>query len=266
MSVDVVLVAASAVHVLRARTGTLLGGAEVVDPAQHLWDRVSATQPVPSGMTILVTAVVAVLLVVVPALWARTRHAVTLVHEGAHATAAVLTGRRLTGVRLHSDTSGLTLSVGRPSGAGMVTTVLAGYVGPGLLGVGAAALLHVGHAVGLLWLLLLALAVMLVQIRNWFGLWSVLVSGVLLVAVTWWAAPQWQVAFAYLLTWFLLVAAPRPVIELQQLRRRRRTSGSDADVLARLTHLPGLLWVGVFLAVDVAALALGAWLLVPLAP
>lgn len=262
MSLDVVLVAASASLALPVRADALVGVVSV-DPAPHLWERVSATQPTPSGTTILVTAVAALLLVVVPVLWARTRHAVTLVHEGAHATAAVLTGRRLTGIRLHSDTSGLTLSVGRPSGAGMVTTVLVGYVGPGLLGVGAAALLHVGHAVGLLWLLLLALVVMLVQIRNWFGLWSVLVSGVLLVAVTWWATPEWRVAFAYLVTWFLLVAAPRPVIELQQLRRRRRTSGSDADVLARLTHLPGLVWVGVFFVVDVAALAVGAWLLVP---
>jgi hypothetical protein len=33
--------------------------------------------------------------------------------------------------------------------------------------------------------------------------------------------------------------------------------GSDADQLARLTGLPGLAWVGVFLLVDVAALLLG---------
>ena len=43
-------------------------------------------------------------------------------HEAGHALTAVLTGRRLTGIRLHSDTSGLTLSTGRPSGPGMVAT------------------------------------------------------------------------------------------------------------------------------------------------
>jgi hypothetical protein len=242
--------------VAKAAPDSLLG------PVQQLWDRATATQAAPLGTIVLVTALAAVLLVVIPVLWAWTRHAVTLVHEGSHATAAVLTGRRLSGIRLHSDTSGLTVSVGRPRGFGMVMTAMAGYVGPALLGLGAAALLGAGHAVGLLWLLLVALAVMLVQIRNWFGLWSVVVSGVLIVVVTSWAEPAVQVAFAYLLTWFLLIAAPRPVVELQQSRRRRRTGGSDADVLAGLTHLPGLVWVGVFLVIDVGALVLGGgWLL-----
>ena len=234
------------------------------DPVATIWDRAIAVQPAPTGQVIAATAVVAFLLVATPAAWARTRHAVTIVHEGAHATAAVLTGRRLTGIRLHSDTSGLTVSVGRPTGAGMVTTVLVGYLGPGLLGLGAAALLASGHAVGLLWLLLAALFVLIVQVRNWFGLWSMLVFGTLIVAITWWAPVEVQVAFAYLVTWFLLIGAPRPVIELHQLRRRRRTSGSDADVLARLTHLPGIVWVGFFLVVDVGALAVGAWLLLRL--
>ena len=40
----------------------------------------------------------------------------------------------LTGIRLHSDTSGLTLSVGRPSGVGMVVTTAAGYLTPSLVG------------------------------------------------------------------------------------------------------------------------------------
>ncbi|MCR6492953.1 M50 family metallopeptidase [Cellulomonas sp. P24] len=239
-------------------------GPHLLSPVVPLWERASAVQPPPSGQVIAATAAVAFLLVAVPGLWARTRHAVTIVHEGAHATAAVLTGRRLTGIRLHSDTSGLTVSVGRPTGAGMVTTVLVGYIGPALLGLGSAALLRAGHAVGLLWLLLVALLVLIVQVRNWFGLWSMLVFGALIVAVTWWASAEVQVAFAYLVTWFLLIAAPRPVIELQRLRRRRRTSGSDADVLARLTHLPGLVWVGFFLVVDVGALGLGGWWLLGL--
>ena len=41
---------------------------------------------------------------------------VTITHEGAHGVAAFVTGRRLQGIRLHSDTSGLTISSGRPSG------------------------------------------------------------------------------------------------------------------------------------------------------
>jgi hypothetical protein len=51
------------------------------------------------------------------------------------------------------------------------------------------------------------------------------------------------------------------VLELQR-DRRRRGSSNDADQLARLTGLPGGVWVGAFGLVAVGALALGGWLLV----
>jgi hypothetical protein len=175
---------------------------------------------------------------------------------------ALVTGRRLAGIRLHSDTSGLTVSAGRPRGLGMVLTCAAGYTGPGLFGLGAAALLASGHAVGLLWALLALLALLLVQIRNWYGLWSVLVTGAVVAAATVWLPPHGQVAFAAAGTWFLLLAAPKAVLELQRSRRRRAAPDSDADQLARLTHVPAILWVGLFLLVDLGALALGGWWLV----
>lgn len=227
----------------------------------QVWARIAAQQTAPASAVVVATALGAGALVGVPSLWPLTRHVITIAHEGSHGAVAVLTGRRLAGIRLHSDTSGLTVSAGRRRGPGMITTVLAGYVGPALLGLGAAALLAGGHAVAVLWAALLLLALLLAQIRNWFGLWSVLVTGAAVFAVTWWAGPAVQSCFAYLLTWFLLLAAPRPVVELQSWRRRGRAGDSDADQLARLTRLPGLIWVGVFLAVTLGCLALGAaWL------
>jgi hypothetical protein len=228
----------------------------------RFWTRVTATVPDLSPTVLLATAAVAALLILSPTLWHIARHAVTIAHEGAHGLVALGAGRRLSGIRLHSDTSGLTLSAGRPTGIGMVLTCAAGYTGPGLFGLGAAALLAAGHAVGLLWALLGLLALLLVQIRNWYGLWSVLVTGGVVFAATWWLPPNGQAAFASLATWFLLLAAPRTVVELQSARRRRGARDSDADQLARLTGLPALGWVGVFLLIDVGALALGArWLL-----
>jgi len=212
---------------------------------------------------VLVTGVVALVVVAFSELWRPARNVITIVHEAGHALVAVLVGRRLSGIRLHSDTSGLTVSAGRPTGLGMVLTCAAGYTGPALFGLGAAALLAAGHAVGLLWALLALLAMLLVQIRNWYGLWSVLLTGAVVFAATWWLPPQGQAVFAAVATWFLLLAAPRTVLELQTARRRRRAPDSDADQLARLTPFPALFWVGVFLVVDVGALALGArWLLV----
>jgi len=232
-----------------------------VEVLGRIWARVSATVPEPSVTTLWAAAALAAVLVLTPVLWRTTRHAVTIAHEGAHGVTALATGRRLSGIRLHSDTSGLTVSAGRPSGLGMVLTCAAGYTGPGLFGLGAAALLAAGHAVGLLWALLLLLALLLVQIRNWYGLWSVLVTGAVVAAATIWLPPHGQVAFAAVGTWFLLLAAPKAVLELQRSRRRRGAPDSDADQLARLTRIPAVVWVGVFLLVDLGALVLGgSWL------
>jgi hypothetical protein len=228
----------------------------------RFWAQVTATTPELRTAVLLGTAAVAGVLVLSPALWRSSRHVVTIAHEGAHGLVALVAGRRLSGIRLHSDTSGLTLSAGRPTGLGMVFTCAAGYTGPALFGLGAAALLAAGHAIGLLWALLALLALLLVQIRNWYGLWSVLVTGAVVFGATWWLPPEGQAAFAALATWFLLLAAPRTVLELQSSRRRRRSPDSDADQLAGLTPFPALFWVGIFLLVDVGALLLGgSWLL-----
>jgi hypothetical protein len=232
-----------------------------MDLLLEFWTRVSARNaPLPS-LTIWVTLAAALALVVVPPAWGLTRHGITIVHEGGHGLVAALGGRRLQGIRLHSDTSGLTVSRGRPRGLGMVLTLLAGYTAPALLGLGAAWLLSLGHDVGLLWALLAALALLLVQIRNWFGLWSVAVTGALVFAVTWFGTSVVQSVFALLVTAFLLMGALRTVVELQVTRSRRGGGASDADQLARLSHLPGLLWVAVFFAVAGACLVGAARLL-----
>jgi hypothetical protein len=233
----------------------------VSSPPPDLWDRLSAVAPPPSLPLVLATGVLALVVTSVPELWLRSRHLVTIAHEGSHGVAALLTGRRLAGIRLHSDSSGLTVSKGRSRGPGMVVTTAAGYVGPALGGLAGAALLTGGHAIGMLWTLLVLLALLLLQIRNFFGLVPVLLAGTGLFVVTRWASVELQLVLAYAVTWFLLLASPRAVVELHRDRRREKDRSSDAATLARLTHLPGLLWVGFFLAVTGGCLLLGGRLL-----
>src|SRR5689334_23710325 len=154
-----------------------MGSVSSLHPVGAAWQQVTTVAPAPPAALLVGTAAAALVLVAVPEVWRRSRHLVTIAHEGAHGLAAALSGRRLAGIRLHSDTSGLTVSQGRSSGPGMVATAAAGYVGPALVGLGAAALLARGYAVGVLWALLVLLALLLLQIRNFFGLWSVLVAG-----------------------------------------------------------------------------------------
>ena len=189
--------------------------------------------------------------------WHVLRHVVTLAHEGGHALVAVLAGRRLAGIRLHSDTSGVTVSAGRPSGPGMVLTAMAGYPAPSLIGLCFAALLATGRVDPMLWACVGLLLLMLVQVRNAFGALSVLASGIGVAAVIWWATPWVSLVFGAAIGWLLLVGGLRAVVELQRTRRRGRSLTSDADQLARLTGLPGLFWVGAFLLTAIGCL-LGA--------
>ena len=226
-----------------------------------LWDRVWGTQPAPPHLIVVLTLAAALVAVVPRPGWVLTRNAVTIAHEGGHGLVAVLAGRRLKGIRLHSDTSGLTVTKGRASGPGMVFSLLAGYLTPSALGLAGAVLLSAGRITLLLWLALLLLAAMLVMIRNAYGVVAVVVVGAIVFAVSWYAPPAAQAAFAYAGVWFLLIGGVRPVGELQRLRYRGRAPDSDADQLAGLTHVPGLLWVAVFGVANLAALALGGYLL-----
>jgi hypothetical protein len=217
----------------------------------------------PSALLVLGCGLVALAAVLSRRVWPVARTVVTLAHEGGHALVALLTGRRLDSVRIMRSTAGLTVSAGSAAGIGLVLTTAAGYTAPPLTGLGAAALLATGHMTGMLLLALAGLAGLAIMIRNVYGMFAVIVTGAAVVAVIWRGSALAEAAFGYVMTWFLLLGGVRPVAELQRSRRRRRGGVSDADQLASLTGTPGWLWVGVFGAVAIAALALGAWWLVP---
>ena len=84
------------------------------DSLASLWDQVSGSQPDPDLWVVIATLVAALAVVVPHNAWRISRNAITIAHEGGHGLIALLTGRQLTGIRLHSDTSGLTVSRGKP--------------------------------------------------------------------------------------------------------------------------------------------------------
>lgn len=227
-----------------------------------LWDRLTGTQSAPEQWLVIVTGVVALGVVVPHGFWRVARNAVTIAHEGGHGLVALLTGRRLDGIRLHSDTSGLTVSRGKPTGLGMILTAASGYTAPPLLGLGGAALLGEGRITALLWVATALLVSMLVMIRNAYGALTVLVAGGLFLGVSWLANTDVQAAFAYTAVWFLLLGGVRPAFELQAKRRHGGAGDSDADQLARLTHVPAGMWLFLFHVVSLCSLIGGGrWLL-----
>ncbi|MEU6715241.1 M50 family metallopeptidase [Nonomuraea sp. NPDC046802] len=228
------------------------------------WAHLIKVQPDPDPWVVAVSALAALVIVGFRMPWHVSRGLITIAHEGGHALMALLTRRKLEGIRLHSDTSGVTLTRGRPTGPGMVLTALAGYVAPSLLGLAAAVLTEAGRITVLIWGVLLFLVCMLLLIRNLYGALILLVTGGAVYALIMYAPSDVQQIVALVATWFLLFGGIRPVIELQRKRSRRQARDSDADQLARLTFLPGGFYVFLFLLVSVASLLFGAYLMNPL--
>jgi Peptidase M50B-like len=233
----------------------------------HLWHHLvvrlaPAGQP-PSRALVLGSALLALAAVASRRIWPVSRTVVTIAHEGGHALMALLTGRRLDSVRVLRTTAGVTMSAGSATGPGIILTAASGYIAPPLLGLGAAALLATNHLASMLMLSLAGLAGLAIAIRNVYGMVTVVATGAVIVFVLMRGTVLAETAFGYGLTWFLLLGGVRPVIELHATRRRRSSSSTDADQLARLTGMPGWLWVGLFALVSLAALALSALWLIP---
>jgi hypothetical protein len=219
------------------------------------------TQLVNERPAVLLAAALALIAVLWSVSWRWTRTVVTIAHEGGHAVVAMLAGRGLTGIRLHPDTSGVTVSTGARRGPGLVFTFLAGYPMPSLLGLGGALLVAADRAQLMLWIALGLLAATLIGLRNLFGVVAVLATGALVAYIAGWATPRVQDGFAAALCWFLLFGGLRAVRELQRGRRRGRHDSSDADMIARLTRVPGGIWAGLFWLVSGAAVVIAAWVL-----
>ncbi|MFF9148148.1 M50 family metallopeptidase [Streptomyces sp. NPDC014861] len=219
-------------------------------------------QAAPAEWLVIATGVAALAVTVPRRLWLLARNAITIAHEGGHGLVALATGRRLEAIRLHSDTSGLTVTRGRPTGLGVVLTLAAGYTAAPLLGLGGAALLGAGRVTVLLWAASALLLAMLVMVRNAYGILSVVLTGALFVLVSWLAPAEVRAVFAYAVVWFLLLGGVRPPFELQSKRRHGGAPDSDADQLSRLTHVPAGVWLAFFHTVSLSCLIGGAtWLL-----
>ena len=171
--------------------------------------------------------------------WRLAGKVITIAHEGGHALVSVLSGRRLDGIRLHSDSSGVTYSRGRRTGPGLVLTAAAGYVMPSLLGAGAAWLLAERHLTAMLWLALVLLAATFLAIRNLFGALAVLVTAGGVFAVSYYASAAVQAGFAYLAAWFLLFGGLRPVVELARGSWGLRVGASGGRGAPTPTSWPG---------------------------
>lgn len=203
-------------------------------------------------------AVVAILLVAVAALvlWDTwlvypIKILVVLLHEVSHGLAAVLTGGSIERIELSADEGGLCVT----RGGSRFLTLSAGYLGSLAWG---ALLLVLGARTRLDRPLVAALglgllAVTLLYVRSVFGFAYGLAAGAGLVGM----ALVLPGAVSDLLLRVLGVVSCLYVVrDIASDLLLRDVPGSDANALAELTHVPGLVWGGVWIVLALACVVL----------
>ena len=185
--------------------------------------------------------------------WRFVRHFSVIAHEGAHVAASWSVGNKVSGVTLNRDATGVTATQ-RTGGLKSVIIGVAGYLGPSLFGLATACLIALGQVTTALVLALVCLAVMLILIRNFFGVISVAISGLIVFLVLRYGSPEVQAVAACALSWFLLFSGVRWVL-------MHGTGAGDAAILTGNTHIPKFIWATFWLVISVAALWLGGHLM-----
>jgi hypothetical protein len=205
--------------------------------------------------TTLALAALGVALLLALGIWEVTGYLVTMAHEGAHALALMITGKRVRSVTIQGDLGGVTKPM-NPEDVGILA-YLAGYAGPPLFGLLGAALLVHGSPSAVLWICLLLLAVLLVVLRNLFGFVMVFLAGAFFYLTATYASGAAQATVACTLVWILLVGGVLDAFEQFTL--------PDTDY-RKLQRYSGVIpWFvsaafGVLVAVGCLVLG-GAWLL-----
>jgi Peptidase M50B-like len=206
------------------------------------------TLPAPAAVAV---GVAALILVVMPGFWELVRQVNVMAHEGAHAVVGSCQGRRVRSVRLESSGDGETDLGPNPP----LTSIVVGYVGPSGFGLAAAGFIAHGLIIHALWIGVVLLVILLLSVRNPFGITVVFVAGFLLLSVIRSGNAGVEAVVLYGLSWVLLLSGVRVVL-------KHGTKAVDARILRERTDFPRGMWYLLWLIGSVAALAWGATMLV----
>jgi hypothetical protein len=224
----------------------------------------AATPPPSDEVALLGGAAVALAGCVLRPLWPTARLVVTAVHELGHAFAAILLGGRVNRVHLWLNTAGLT-SYSLPGSTGKVrgaAVVVAGYPAPGISGLLGAVAVVAGQARW--WVAagaLVALALLVLWVRNPWGIASTVVAAAGLGWLAWSGPPRLVTAVGAGLVVLLLVGGWRAAVAHASGRERGLGGVSDAVLATRFLPLPAPAFRALFVVVASATLVLGAWVL-----
>lgn len=189
-----------------------------------------------------------------------TKFVLVIAHEGGHAIVGVALLNSIKRIVFNREGGGGTEFVNAPRWPLVILVGFAGYAGPSLFGLVAAWLLLHSHPEMVVWGSMAFLVLMLFAVRGWIG-WVVVP---LLLAVLFFVAtrvePGGLTLFAYVWTWFLLIAAVQRML-VYLGAKTYLIEASDTARLAKATLLPTELWAFAQLIGTSAALVWGGSML-----
>lgn len=201
-------------------------------------------RPADYNAAVWVTAAVAMVLVISRHTGHPIRNLGTFVHESGHAIAAVLLRLQVSGVRLAHDTSGVTST----GGGGRLRGAMVSWAG-----CPAGAVVAAGYALALrfsrpAWAAvatgLLVLLVLVLWVRNWWGVWVLLILLGAISLVLWAAPSSWLYPVVMLVMFTLLFGSFLDIANYHRARLQstdRTNLSFDTYGVARRLHCPAVM-------------------------
>lgn len=201
----------------------------------------------------------------------------TIIHEMGHSIIAKLTGRKLHGIKVHSDSSGVSVSAGKPTGIGMLLTTIAGYPSPAIMALLLSIFASLGYAGASLIVYNIVLVFAFLLCRNIVGFLSIATALISTGIISWINNPEvvsWTVVVLIL---FYGLSAVQDVWDLarvhfgtwnggirkeQRIESREERKTSDAHQAFKLSLvIPAPVWVALFALVNIACFVISLYFL-----
>jgi len=170
----------------------------------------------------------------------------TLIHESGHALAALLMSGEIYSVELFGDTSGTAVTKTH-SKFGQFMVSIAGYPFGSALAYLLFYIISIGEYRIVLYILAcFSLLNLMFLVRNTYGIFWIVTFTLIIFAVNFYAGVFLQYIFTVWLSGIILFEALYSSIELVMIASKKSKSAGDAYNLARITHIPALVWACLF--------------------
>jgi len=223
-----------------------------------LWHAVRTERTVQLMLVILIVSLVCWEMPYVSLLFYPFKLFVTTIHEACHALAARLTGGNVASISIAPDESGLTLSLGgiRP------IVIMSGYLGASMFG---GLLIWWGRKPHEARFILQSIGSVILALTIFYGgggFFSVLAMGLIGVAILFIARKASDMVCHMFLLMLAVQTTVNAIVDLEVLFMVAAQGGtkSDAESMAEITGVPGIVWSVIWGLTSVCILVLSLWI------